>query len=269
MKTLKYYTALITFIPIALAADCFQPRPSNDPAATDLLANFVTGEISQICTGGQSSVSTIPVNGYVFYLEAADGVRVDGLLCSSAFSEIVVQCIIENNFFGGSVVSSDAGQLFNLTNARIDDISPALAIGAPTGDGSGSTVPPPPPPPPPPTPPSPPTATSSATPSATSETSAPPPITFQMVLQHDDSTGCSGTAQSISGAIPGDCVFIGAAGFQGINVLTLPTTSCQVELFTDTNCADGTELPIQDPATAGSCVSNIDVPAAQSMKFSC
>lgn len=148
MKRFKAYAVLFSIIPIALAADCSQPRPTDGPSASDL-ASFISSEIPQVCTGGQTGGSAaIPANGYVFFVEADDGVAVNATLCTEAFQQIVDQCINQQDFFGGQFVFD--GQLFNLTNARTDNISPALAVGFSTDDGSGNTVPPPPPPPPPP-----------------------------------------------------------------------------------------------------------------------
>ena len=148
MKRLKAYTVLFSILPIALAADCSQPRPSDGPSASNL-TSFVSSQIPQVCNGGQSGGSlAVPANGYVFFVDAADGVTVNATLCTEGFQQIVDQCINQQDFFGGQFVSDS--QLFNLTNARTDNISPALAVGASTGDGSGAVVPPPPPPPPPP-----------------------------------------------------------------------------------------------------------------------
>jgi hypothetical protein len=101
---------------VNLAADCSQPRLKTNPRGKDLatLTNMSISLACQEITIGQGGDSTKTIQGYVWI--SASMVSLNETLCQEAFSNIIDQCISNDNYFGGEYIYDN--QLFNLTNLR-------------------------------------------------------------------------------------------------------------------------------------------------------
>ncbi|RFU24250.1 hypothetical protein B7463_g12088, partial [Scytalidium lignicola] len=121
--------------------NCFQPRASDAPSATDL-ANLITSSIATVCVDvgtGQGGTAASLSQGYAYY--GASSIFRNQDSCLAAFTNITTTCITNGTFYGGEVIVD--GELYNLTNAVYPGNPIITGQGAPKNPEKAPQFPPP------------------------------------------------------------------------------------------------------------------------------
>jgi hypothetical protein len=123
MLPLKTISVLLPFlIKASVAADCYQPRSSSSPGGTDL-ANFIQSNLAAACLAISFNVTGTAsthlddyyiLSNYTATNEAPIVAPNNFTLCAAALQQIVQQCILDQDSYGGDFVLYE--QTYNITN---------------------------------------------------------------------------------------------------------------------------------------------------------
>jgi hypothetical protein len=143
-KAISIFAVLASNISFVKGADCdlTQPRKEGDPSGADI-ASFLSGTLNDpngiICAGGfpplNNNIATYNANLMLFNVTREDATKpIEN--CNEAFSNIIEQCIQNDNYWGG------VWSLNGFTYTIADIVFPENGIRGPEDPGSHTTPPP-------------------------------------------------------------------------------------------------------------------------------